>query len=325
MPLKNNNQHIILVSGASGIVGYGILKSLRQFNNKLIGTTIYDESPANCFADVVEKAPLTTEESYLPWLISVIEKYHVDMIIPAIESDVYAWNNNRYEIEKRGVIVLLNNFELIEFCKDKWLFYKKLKKEGFQHCIQSSINLDADQFTVPFILKPRCGYGSKGIVKIETRENYELYKSKIGSDLFIQEYVGNDNEEYTISGFFDKESNLKAHIVMKRKLSKEGFTEIAEVVFKRDIVSIIIELAAIFKPVGPTNFQFRKDNGNWKLLEINPRISSSTSIRSAFGYNEAKMCVEYFLEGKEVEQPKIKTGKAIRYVEDFIVYDSNYI
>ncbi len=325
MPLKNNNQHIILVSGASGIVGYGILKSLRQFNYKLIGTTIYDESPANCFADVVEKAPLTTEESYLPWLISVIEKYHVDMIIPAIESDVYAWNNNRYEIEKRGVIVLLNNFELIEFCKDKWLFYKKLKKEGFQHCIQSSINLDADQFTVPFILKPRCGYGSKGIVKIETRENYELYKSKIGSDLFIQEYVGNDNEEYTISGFFDKESNLKAHIVMKRKLSKEGFTEIAEVVFKRDIVSIIIELAAIFKPVGPTNFQFRKDNGNWKLLEINPRISSSTSIRSAFGYNEAKMCVEYFLEGKEVEQPKIKTGKAIRYVEDFIVYDSNYI
>lgn len=178
---------------------------------------------------------------------------------------------------------------------------------------------------MPFILKPRCGYGSKGIVKIETRENYELYKSKIGSDLFIQEYVGNDNEEYTISGFFDKESNLKAHIVMKRKLSKEGFTEIAEVVFKRDIVSIIIELAAIFKPVGPTNFQFRKDNGNWKLLEINPRISSSTSIRSAFGYNEAKMCVEYFLEGKEVEQPKIKTGKAIRYVEDFIVYDSNYI
>ncbi len=323
--MKNNNQHIILVSGASGIVGYGILKSLRQFNYKLIGTTIYDESPANCFADVVEKAPLTTEESYLPWLISVIEKYHVDMIIPAIESDVYAWNNNRYEIEKRGVIVLLNNFELIEFCKDKWLFYKKLKKEGFQHCIQSSINLDADQFTVPFILKPRCGYGSKGIVKIETRENYELYKSKIGSDLFIQEYVGNDNEEYTISGFFDKESNLKAHIVMKRKLSKEGFTEIAEVVFKRDIVSIIIELAAIFKPVGPTNFQFRKDNGNWKLLEINPRISSSTSIRSAFGYNEAKMCVEYFLEGKEVEQPKIKTGKAIRYVEDFIVYDSNYI
>lgn len=325
MPLKNNNQHIILVSGASGIVGYGILKSLRQFNYKLIGTTIYDESPANCFADVVEKAPLTTEESYLPWLISVIEKYHVDMIIPAIESDVYTWNKNRYEIEKRGVIVLLNNFELIEFCKDKWLFYKKLKKEGFQHCIQSSINLDADQFTMPFILKPRCGYGSKGIVKIETRENYELYKSKIGSDLFIQEYVGNDNEEYTISGFFDKESNLKAHIVMKRKLSKEGFTEIAEVVFKRDIVSIIIELAAIFKPVGPTNFQFRKDNGNWKLLEINPRISSSTSIRSAFGYNEAKMCVEYFLEGKEVEQPKIKTGKAIRYVEDFIVYDSNYI
>lgn len=32
---------------------------------------------------------------------------------------------------------------------------------------------------------------------------------------------------------------------------------------------------------------------DWKMKEINPRISSSTSIRAAFGYNEAEMCVSY--------------------------------
>ena len=325
MQLEDKNQHTILVSGASGIVGYGILKSLRQLNCKLIGTTIYEESPANCFADIVEKAPLTSESTYFTWLMYIIEKYHVDMMIPAIEADMYAWNQARGEIEKKGVIVLLNNYQLIEYCKDKWLFYEKLKQEGFPHCIPSSIIPDVHQFEMPFILKPRCGYGSKGIVKIQTKENYELYESQIGNELFMQEYVGSDDEEYTVSVFFDKDSNIKAHIAMKRKLSKEGYTEIAEVVLLKDILEIITELAVIFKPVGPTNFQFRKKNSNWKLLEINPRISSSTSIRNAFGYNEAKMCVEYFLERKTIEQPEIKMGKAIRYIEDFILYDSDNI
>lgn len=325
MRLKNNRKYTILVSGASGIVGYGILRSLKQLDCRLIGTTIYDESPANCFADVVEKAPLTCDSNYLTWLIRIINKYQVDMIIPAIEADMSAWNKNRMEIEKTGVKVLLNNYQLIESCLDKWTFNQKLEQEGFKYRIQSSIIPDINQFELPFILKPRCGYGARGVVKVETMESYEKYKSEIGETLMMQEYVGSDDEEYTISAFFDKESNLKAYIAMKRKLSKMGYTEMAEVVFLEDIVEIITELSNIFKPVGPTNFQFRKHNGIWKLLEMNPRISSSTSIRTAFGYNEAQMCVEYFLEDKEISQPTIKFGKAIRYTEDYILYDSDNI
>ena len=93
----------------------------------------------------------------------------------------------------------------------------------------------------------------------------------------------------------------------------------------KEIKDIIEELAKIFKPIGPTNFQFRNHKGKWKLLEINPRISSSTSLKTAFGHNECKMAVEYFLEGKEVEQPKIKKGSAIRYTEDYIFYDCDNI
>lgn len=326
MQLKNNKKYTIMVSGASGIVGYGILRSLKYSDCMLIGTTIYDESPADCFADIVEKAPLTKDRNYLSWLIDMINKYHVNMIIPAIEDDMSAWNRNRSEIEKNGTKVLLNNCELIEHCLDKWIFYNRLRKEGFKHYIQTSITADIKQFELPFILKPRCGYGSKGFVKIENQETFEKYKHEIGEALIMQEYIDGDDEEYTISAFFDKNSNRKAYIAMKRKLSKLGFTEIAQVVFLEDILEIIDELANIFKPIGPTNFQFRRHNGHWKLLEINPRISSSTSIRTAFGYNESKMSVECFLEGKDISQPPVRAGKAIRYTEDFILYDdSNYI
>lgn len=325
MQLKSSRKYTILVSGASGIVGYGILKSLKELNCKLIGTTIYDMSPANCFSDIVQKPPLSNDDSYLEWLLNTITQYSVDMIIPGIELDMNIWNKNRKELEETGTIVLLNNENLIDLCLDKWKFYQKLTEYGFKYSIQSSIEPDFKQFKIPFILKPRCGYGSQGLIKVYSKEIYEQYKHEIGKTLMMQELVGVDEEEYTVSAFFDKESTLKAYIAMKRKLSKLGYTEIAEVVFLEDIKKIILELADMFKPIGPTNFQFRKHNGKWKLLEINPRISSSTSIRRALGYNESRMSFEYFVQGKEIVQPQIRNGKAIRYTEDYIIYDSDNI
>ena len=322
MQLEKNKKPTVLVTGASGIVGYGILRSLKNENCRLIGTTIYDNSPADCFADIVEKPPLTQDESYMDWLLNIIKKYSVDMIVPSIEVDMSKWNKNRKTLEESGTIVLLNNEQLIELCLDKWKFYEKLRNNNPQYCIQTSIEPLYEQFKQPFIIKPRCGYGSRGVVKINNKEMYQQYEKEIGKTLIMQELVGTDEEEYTVSAFFDKFSTLKAYIVMRRKLSKIGYTEMAETVSVNEMRKILCDLSQTFKPIGPTNFQFRKQNDSWKLLEINPRISSSTSIRTAFGYNESKMSLKYFFYGKDIQQPQIRKGKAIRYTEDYIIYDS---
>ena len=326
MLLKNDKKHTILVSGASGIVGYGILRCLRERGDCfLIGTTIFPESPANCFSDIVEIVPKTNEPEYIDYLIDLIKKYSIDMIIPGIEADMSEWNEHRSKLEATGTLVLMNNPELVNLCLDKWKFFKILEKNNYKGRIHSSLVHDFNHFSIPFILKPRCGFGARGLVKIETKEQYQSYIDEIGSNLMMQELVGTDDEEYTVSAFFDKESNLKAIMGLKRKLAKAGYTEIAEVTNTKPFLEDITFLKDIFKPVGPTNFQFRKHYGKLKLLEINPRISSSTSIRCKFGYNESKMSVDFFLENKDIFQPEIKTGKAMRYTEDFIFYDSNNI
>lgn len=328
MQLKSNKKYTILVSGASGIVGYGILRSLCNCDCRTIGTTIYPESPADCFADIVEIVPRTNDNYYISYLIKLIAKYHIDMIIPGIEADMKVWNMYRQELEKTGVTMLLNNSNLVSLCLDKWLFYKELETQDFEPRIRTSIVPDDDSFYFPVIIKPRCGFGARGVIKVDSSKELEQYIMQIGKSLMMQEYVGTDEEEYTVSVFFDKNSNSKAIIMLRRKLSKAGFTEIARVADKEDtesIIPLIEELARIFKPIGPTNFQFRKVGDKWKLLEINPRISSSCSIRAAFGYNECYMAVKYFLEGKEIEQPEIIKGRAVRYTEDFIFYDSDNI
>jgi len=317
----------ILVSGASGVVGYGILRSLRQSAEKynLIGTTIYKDSIAPAFCDIFEQAPMTTDDSYIDWLCNIIKKHNVDLIIPGIEADMFKWSNERGTIAKTGVKSVINNPELIKLCGDKWLFYETLKKNNSNLAIESRINGSFDEFIkdygVPFLLKPRCGFGSRGIVKVDSKEIFLEHENNLGSILMAQPIIGNDRDEYTTSAFFDEKSNLCCYMTLRRKLSKEGFTEKAQVVDIKNMDKTLKNLAQIFKPFGPTNFQFRKYNEKLKMLEINPRISSSTSIRAAFGYNESLMSVNYFLNGKIPTQPAIKKGVAIRYTEEHIFYD----
>lgn len=315
----------ILVSGASGIVGYGVLRSLRKSgisDLRLIGTTIYENTAAEAFSDVFEKAPLTSDPGYIRWLTQIIGKHKVNLIIPGIEADMYSWFEHADEIQNAGAKILMNNPALIDLCRDKWTFYEHIANSGEQCVIMSSLSKDFEeltgQFGLPLLVKPRQGFASKGIMKIADEETFKSISDKIGPTLMVQPYVGTDNEEYTAAAFGDGKGGYFARMTMRRNLSKEGFTEKAEVVWPDEIGDIIARLCQIFKPEGPTNFQFRKHGSQFKLLEINPRISSSTSIRAAFGYNEAAMSVNYFLNGIVPVQPEIRQGKAIRYTEDFI-------
>jgi len=314
----------ILVSGASGIVGYGILKSLRasDLSLTLIGSTIYDDSIAPAFCDIFELAPPTDAPEYLQWLIDCIKKYHIDMIVPSIEADMLFWNLHGEKLTETGTFVLLNQSALIESCRDKWIFYQCLMGGAPQYAIASSIDGSFEEISakygVPFLLKPRRGYGSQGIHRIYCKEDFAKYFAAASENGFmIQPIIGDNRQEFTVSAFFSSDSKLLAFQELRRELSPLGFTQSAEVCEIPGIKQVLMELAKVFSPVGPTNFQFRLDKGQLKLLEINPRISSSSSMRCKVGYNESAMAVKYFLCHQKIVQPKIAKGRIVRYTEDY--------
>lgn len=318
----------ILVSGASGIVGYGCLKSLRRSENyKLIGTSIYNSIVAQKFSDIFLVAPHTNSKEYLDWLTNTIRLYHVDVIIPGIEIDMYEWNKHRSELEQTGAKILLNNKDLIESCKDKWKFFLKLNEKAPELAIPTFLENGYEQIIdlvgTPFIMKPINGYGSKGVVLIHDEIEYRFYNEKSQKVNIIQKFI--QGEEYTVGTIFDNESKLHSYICMKRKLSSSGYTEEAEVVDIPNMKQCLEKLSLIFKPIGITNFQFICDEKKIRLLEINPRISSSNYIRTLFGYNECEMGVNLLLNNELPDHISIKRGKAVRYVEEVIQYDRSNI
>lgn len=319
------------MSGASGIVGYGVLRSLRKSGKNvfLVGTSIYDDSVAPAFCDVFEQAVQTDDEAHMEWLLSTIRRHRIDMLIPGIEADMYKWVEHIPEIEDAGAKPLLNAPHLIHLCKDKWAFFLQLKHAGINCAIDSSLDQDfgmlQQKFKLPFLLKPRRGFGSKGIVRVDGMETFMRHQPDVGARLMAQPIVGNDEEEYTASAFCDGSGGYFASITLRRKLSQDGFTGKAEVVDTTNFRETIADLCRMFRPVGPTNFQFRMCVDGPKLLEINPRISSSTSIRAAFGYNESAMALEYFLERRTPGQPLIRRGRAVRYTDEHIFYGDGVV
>jgi carbamoyl-phosphate synthase large subunit len=318
----------VLVSGASGIVGYGSLKALRHHpaGLRLIGTTIYEDSVAPAFCDLFERAPLTSDSGYLDWLTDVIRKHEVALLIPGIEADLYFWADHVAEIRAAGAQPVLNEPQLIELCRDKWRFYERLHDAGLACAIPSTLEGTFDSlsaaFGLPFLLKPRRGFASKGIVRVGDRAQFEPHAAELGRSLMAQPIVGQDEAEYTTSAFCDGKGGLSALMTLKRRLSRDGFTEKAEVVANDAFLETTQALCRLFTPLGPTNFQYRLCEDGPKLLEINPRVSSSTSIRTAFGYNECAMAVDFYLEGRLPQQPTIRGGRAVRYTEDCIFYEA---
>lgn len=168
----------------------------------------------------------------------------------------------------------------------------------------------------PFIIKPRRGSASKGFAIVSGPSDWGGI-SRDGS-LIAQVLVGTADEEYTAGVYGDGRGSCAATIVMRRWLGREGNTVRAEVVSADPFRAAIETLCQLGQPVGPTNFQFRLDRGTAYLLEINPRFSSTTYMRTLCGYNEAAMAFDHYVGGVLPEQPNVQSRRLIRYAEDRI-------
>jgi len=313
----------VFVSGASGVVGYGILKSLRSREYKIYSSSIYPESIANYLSQHFALAPRTDVDNYSHWLSSFLEKNQINLAFAGIDLDMYYWSENRAVFASANCKLALNQADLIDLCKDKWYFHQQLKETACNpFLIPTTIENDYEkllQFSGnSLIVKPRRGFGSKGVhlVKSEAEFKSTAFDPK---ESIVQPRVGDDQEEYTVAAFGDGLGGYFSMFSMKRKLASGGYTEEAQVVDNDQFEEAVSVFCNELKPIGPTNFQFRLENQIPKLLEINPRLSSSSSIRAKFGYNEAEMCIDFFLREKKPSLGKLRRGRAMRYIEEIII------
>ncbi|MDO5138042.1 MAG: ATP-grasp domain-containing protein [Oscillospiraceae bacterium] len=321
-------QYRIMVTAVGAVVGYGMVESLRKskYDCYILGTDIFEDAVGQYFCDEFVQATPAADPHYLDFLKKTIDDYRIDLVLFGIEQELLVVARAGDQLDGYQDKLAVNPPELTEICNDKWLTYLWLKENGLGEyaidtVISGSFDELAERFGCPFILKPRDGRASKGIQIVDNEEDFLFYKKKMGSSFMAQHIAGTKDNEFTVGVFGDGKGGVCSEIYMRRVLSQAGATDKAEVVndpVLREAVHAITEKA---QPIGPTNYQFRLENGKAKLLEINPRVSASTSIRAKFGFNESEMCIDYYLEHNLPVQGPISSGRAMRYIVDWIVYE----
>jgi carbamoyl-phosphate synthase large subunit len=310
----------VLVTGVGAIIGQGVVKSLRG----LPGVTIVglDRNPNAfgrhaCDAFYAKPALAESEVAYGDFLLHLVELERIDLILLCIEQDVFYFDGLRELFENSRAVVALNNSRLIQLAQDKWHMHEALLQAGLP-VIPSCIE---HLGPVPLLCKPRRGSGGRDQSLIESEEDMHYWANKLGSNFMLQRLIGNADEEYTVGlfGYGDGQSSRPA--ILRRTLGPGGATWCAQSIVDDVLVEAACqELTAHFRPVGPTNYQFRKAEGRVWLLEINPRLSSSVSLRAALGCNEAAMSIDFFCSGLRPDFNNWRLAHCTRYIEDHIEY-----
>ncbi len=319
----------VAVTGVGAIIGQGIVHSLRASgrNITVIGIDRNERSPGTYMVDTFEKKPVAAEDdqAYLDYWARVIRRHGIRLVLPGLDVDMLFLDQHRTWFEAQGVTLVLNTRQLIGQTSDKWDFGEILTRIDYP----TIPSLKPKTWTEavdklgppPLLLKPLRGNGSRGIVKLEDERDFEYWNGKLQYPWMLQRIVGGDNEEYTAGVFGLGDGGMLGPLIFRRRLSAAGNTLEAEVITKHPILEdAITRLCKYFQPLGPTNLQFRVERNTPYLLEINPRFSSSNSLRTAYGFNEAAMSIDYYLHGKTPDNPVLREGVAWRYSEDFLTY-----
>jgi carbamoyl-phosphate synthase large subunit len=319
----------VAVTGMGALIGQGIVKSLRNSSHavRIVGVDRSADSPGPYLVDAFEQKPEVPEDDsgYLDYWARIVRAHDIRLILPGLELDVQFFDRHRSFFQQLGTTVVLNDARLIAQTADKWTFGQALAAIGYPAI--PAVRPDTWSEAVaalgpaPLLLKPLQSNGSRGIVHLQDEGDFEYWRRKTAVPWMLQRIVGSADTEYTVGVFGLGDGNFLGPIIFRRRLSSAGNTLMAQTVSTHPVLeSAVATLCRHFRPLGPTNLQFRVEGDTAYLLEINPRFSSSNSLRTAFGFNEAEMAVTWYLHGNVPTLPRMMAGTAWRYTEDFVLH-----
>jgi len=321
---RRKKMYNILVLGISGNVSLGILKVLRHEKTdcKIIGGCVKINTASDLWCDETLETPYANDPVFIQWLIDICNQKNIHLFLTGVEEILYTVAENIDLLKKNtNTIFIVSDFQMLKIGQNKLFTCKWLKDNDFNYpkyaLSQNRQEVEAlcKEVGFPLIAKPVNGKGSHGLRIIKDSDDLEnLYSVK---DLIIQQFIGDENSEYTVGCYMCRNGKAVEPIIMQRWLNN-GATWRVRVVKNEKIQRQAINICKVFKPMGPMNIQLRLDkNGIPIPFELNVRFSGSTPMRTYFGFHDIKATVSEYLENKSVDDLfEIKTGEAFRYVNE---------
>jgi len=240
-------------------------------------------------ADKARTVPKVTADNYLDILLELCEENEIDIVLSLIDPELPELAENREKFTERGIEVIVSDSEAIETCFDKYKMAKYFAEINVPHA-KTSLHkknvfekLKTGKISYPLMVKPIRGSASKGLYKINNRE--ELDSSPVDEeDFLVQEFIKGD--EHGVDAFVDERGELKS-VFLKRKISmRAGETDKAVSLIDEDLFKQVEKIVSELNFYGPIDIDcFRNENGDYIFSEINPRFGGGYPLAHKAGMN----------------------------------------
>ena len=284
----------ILVTAGGTATAWHIVNVAEQYFKEKLEIFACDSNepylvPASTKAKKCFLVPVATDLKYSDIIGKIINSEEINCIIPLIPIEAYLFANDSDFIKRHKIVTTAPVLETIEMLADKRKMYSTLKNL----CIPTPEVFELKDVSEKqlYLLKPRLGFGSKGLECILGRElkinssNYDLEHN------VIQEYCHDtDYDEVTVE-IYNGKAGLYT-FARRRVSAKDGVCVKMEPVDNSIFVPYIKRIVEQIHCPKAFNVQFLFHHGEWKLYDCNLRLGAGTALSSAAGFKltQALLC-----------------------------------
>ncbi len=252
-------------------------KRNRDDYDKVIGTDCSELAPALYACDAHYIVPRMSEPNYLECILDICRKENVKAVLPLFEDELVLISEHKDLFEKQGIVPIVSNAEAVKLCRDKAALYKFLSERnipvvpvycGYDEFIYAYEN---GSISFPVFIKPQDGAGSVNSMKVDNMSLLKALCDTCKEDMIIQPFI--EGIEYGSDTYADMVSNEVTSIFTKRKIRmRAGETEKAVSIKDDALFKLIKETAEAVGLNGPVDMDIFYKDGNFYILEINPRF-----------------------------------------------------
>jgi carbamoyl-phosphate synthase large subunit len=292
----------VAITGISGDVGRGTIYGLRQNPSSdepmwLLGLDANAYPHGFPMLDCCVQLPLVKEPGYVDALVATLKAYEIEVLLPGIDAEILILSAARQHLAESGARVVLAPDTLIEAAGDKLLTAAFLSAHGVRVPATCDSGSSAD-IGFPMIAKPRRGHGSQGIVVLPGPKELRVFLNARPQNYCLQRHIV--GPEFTVGFLYDAKGVMRDAIAMERSL-ESGRTVRATVVDSPDMLQFMEDFGRKVSGQGAVNAQLRWDERYGPLVfEINARLSGSTDMRVAVGFNDPLRLARHFGRGERI-------------------------
>jgi carbamoyl-phosphate synthase large subunit len=310
----------VAITGVSGDAGRGAIRGLQANPANaepiwILGLDAASDFPSKYFLDQFVRLPLVSDGSYVDALSAALEAHKIDVLLAGIDSEISVLSAARHRLPTTTNVPLAPS-KLVEAADDKLLTAEFLSSCGIRAPVTCSAEVPVD-IGLPVVAKPRRGHGGQGVTVLYDQQALQTFLETRPQNYCLQRYIG--GPEITVGFLYDSVGVLRDAIAMERTL-ESGRTVRAKVLDDLSIHQFMEDFGRKVPGIGAINAQLRwhEDEGP-TVFEINARLSGSTEMRVAVGFNDPLRLARHFGRGMPITRTRPSLALVRRSGADLLV------